>query len=747
MSRLAAVVLASVVAVGGVPLVSASPAAATHDASDVSVVRYGGADRYETSLEVAEAVAADAGGSLEWVLLVSGRRWTDAVVAAPVAGALGSPVLMTPPDELRADALEFLQRVGVSKVLVVGPNASDGEHDPGRGVGTAVFEALEEAGITAERVAGDNRFGTGVAAARRVTPGPMGDLGRTAIIASGEVFADALVAGPFAARGVHPVLLTPPDELHADVAAYLDEADIEHAALMGGTAALSAAVEQSIKDLGIEVTRVAGSTRYDTAAKAAELAEDRYSTAAGRPCFDTATVGLARARVPFDSFSAAPLLGRLCAPLLLADPDTVPTDTAIFLDAAREEHDTVRLQVFGGDAAISQAAINTYLSPVSTAPLWTLSGTVDHGWSDPLTSGRDIVMASDIEGAVVEITDGPNAGRQTVTDERGRWALRRLEQARVTVRVTAKGFAPAKRTLDLTADTDLPFAVSRKLPSPDASVEFPDTDPDYIRSVVPFYPHVHRVGNVRVFSDISPEFSRRHAEHGWKVWAFFDELYAVSPNDYLDAYYTTDSDVIAKLGTNCGVDTVFAEYQARDTRVVFLCHPWLGSQWDYGRWFIIPFQIPDFGTQLHEFGHHFFFETWPGTRSDRGWFIEGTAMYFEAGVFGDSLRIADPLDYCTVMFDRADKQDHLIPVGELITLEWEAFWADPHRFYPLSCMLFHYVELHHPGVLYSMIDQINSRGITTSDQLIDALLRLTGMSVRELNDAWVAYSRDAVNAR
>ena len=49
----------------------------------------------------------------------------------------------------------------------------------------------------------------------------MGDLGRTAVIASGEVFADALVAGPFAARGIHPVLLTPPSELHADVVAYL----------------------------------------------------------------------------------------------------------------------------------------------------------------------------------------------------------------------------------------------------------------------------------------------------------------------------------------------------------------------------------------------------------------------------------------------------------------------------------------------------------------------------------------------
>ncbi|MCY4518534.1 MAG: cell wall-binding repeat-containing protein, partial [Acidimicrobiaceae bacterium] len=350
------------------PTTAASTAEA--DGSGVSVTRFGGADRYETSLQVAEAVAADAGGSLEWVVLVSGRRWTDAVVAAPVAGALGAPVLMTPPDKLRADALEFLQRVGVPKALVLGPEASGGGHGPGSGVDADVLEALSEAGITAERVAGDDRYGTSVAAAGQVTPGPMGELGRTAVIANSEVFADALVAAPFAARGIHPVLLNPPDKLHPDVGGYLGDAGISHVVLMGGTAALSQAVEQSVKNLGIKVSRVAGRTRYDTAARAAEFVADRYNAGAGEPCFANDTIGLARARVPFDSFSAAPLLGRLCAPLLLADPDNIPADTAAYLDAARKAHDTVDLRVFGGNAAVSQDAINDYAMRV----VWTPSG-------------------------------------------------------------------------------------------------------------------------------------------------------------------------------------------------------------------------------------------------------------------------------------------------------------------------------------------------------------------------------------
>ena len=186
-------------------------------------------------------------------------------------------------------------------------------------------------------------------------------------MASGEVFADALVAGPFAARGSHPVMLTPPGELHAEVEENLRLLGIEHVVLMGGTAAVSDAVEQSIENLGLEVTRLAGATRYDTAVKAAELVAGRYSDAAGDMCFTNERIGLARARVPFDSFSAGPLLGRLCAPLLLADPAAVPPDTAAFLDASRAAGATagataLELSVFGGDAAVSQAALDAYLS-------------------------------------------------------------------------------------------------------------------------------------------------------------------------------------------------------------------------------------------------------------------------------------------------------------------------------------------------------------------------------------------------
>ena len=52
------------------------------------------------------------------------------------------------------------------------------------GVGSTVVAGLEALGITAERVTRVDQYATGTAAANRLgTPGDMGGLGRTAIVA------------------------------------------------------------------------------------------------------------------------------------------------------------------------------------------------------------------------------------------------------------------------------------------------------------------------------------------------------------------------------------------------------------------------------------------------------------------------------------------------------------------------------------------------------------------------------------
>lgn len=279
MSRIAAAVLSLVIGLGGVLVWS--PGAATAAAGDdpsVDVVRYGGADRYATSLLVAEALSGVSAGSLSRVVLVSGERWTDAVVAASAAGTSGAPVLMNPPDALRDDALEFLLRAGVTDALVIGPDTGGGAHGPGSGIGAAVLEALEEAGITAERVSGSDRYGTGVAVARQVTPGVMAGMGRTAIVTSGEVFAngwslsDVGTAASLVAAGEgDAVVFAETGTLGGPTSDVMTVSAPTRVVLVGGTAALNADVHSEISRLvpGVSIERFAGTDRIDTAARAA----------------------------------------------------------------------------------------------------------------------------------------------------------------------------------------------------------------------------------------------------------------------------------------------------------------------------------------------------------------------------------------------------------------------------------------------------------------------------------------------
>ena len=384
-------------------------------------------------------------------------------------------------------------------------------------------------------------------------------------------------------------------------------------------------------------------------------------------------------------------------------------------------------------------SLDLNLCPVATGGAcdararWTLSGTVSHGWADPESGPSVMTQSGRVVGALVEVVNGPDAGRKTATDDHGRYLLESLEEAQYTVRTTAEGLASAERTLVLTSDTALAFAISRELPPPGPPAPFPDTDPEWLRTLSSDYPYAHHVANVRVFSDISPAFSEEHAEHLSRVWDFFDALYADSRGAYVDAYYTSDSTVFKKVVPHC--PTTFIP-GARNVTGCYL---------DYPRWFIMPHQIPDLATQLHEIGHDFLFATWPGAWRNSNWFVEGTAMYYEGGVFMDdgSLRVAVPFSWCTSLFQRYNRQERLMPLGELLRLSRDAFLADNWRTYSQSCMLFDYVERHEPGVLYALIQLINAGLVNSNDELITSLLELTGKSISELEEAYESYGRIA----
>ncbi|MBW3659283.1 MAG: cell wall-binding repeat-containing protein, partial [Actinobacteria bacterium] len=185
-----------------------------------------------------------------------------------------------------------------------------------------------------DRVAGDDRIGTAIAASRAafgITP--------TVVIAAADRFPDALAAAPLAAHHDAPVLLVR-DELTEALRDELHRLGAVSAVVVGGTAAVPDAVVEALTDLGLEVERIAGRDRYATAAAIAR------ALPAGA---DEAVV--ASGETFADALSAAPLAAAAGTPILLTPPAELHPATADVLS----ELGTRRTLVVGGARAVSEA--------------------------------------------------------------------------------------------------------------------------------------------------------------------------------------------------------------------------------------------------------------------------------------------------------------------------------------------------------------------------------------------------------
>ena len=182
-----------------------------------NVSRIAGADRYGTSVAVAQAV-----GSVSTILLANGVNFPDALAASAATGNPGTVILLTNGSTLPTAISAFLSAHAVPMFAIGGPAASA---DP-----------------AATPLVGADRYATAVAVAQQFFKAPT-----AAGLATGLNFPDALAAGPRLAHQGMPLLLTDPATLPASVSAYLTGAKstLMKVEVFGGTAAVSAAVQQA----------------------------------------------------------------------------------------------------------------------------------------------------------------------------------------------------------------------------------------------------------------------------------------------------------------------------------------------------------------------------------------------------------------------------------------------------------------------------------------------------------------------
>ncbi|CAN5554970.1 hypothetical protein BH24ACT15_BH24ACT15_10420 [soil metagenome] len=163
----------------------------------------------------------------------------------------------------------------------------------------------------------------------------------TAVIARSDVFADGLAGSALAGVLDAPMLLNPMEQLDHRILAELQRLGVTDVALLGGTAALSADVEQALVDAGLVVSRLAGSNRFATAGAIAQA----ITAANGAPT----EVYLAYGGGFADSVAVAGLAAFLERPILLTETDRLPVETEQALAALGDPE----MRVVGGTAVIS----------------------------------------------------------------------------------------------------------------------------------------------------------------------------------------------------------------------------------------------------------------------------------------------------------------------------------------------------------------------------------------------------------
>jgi putative cell wall-binding protein len=330
--------LISALAVGAFSVATAGTAFAT---TDVEATRLAGNDRYGTSRAIADATFEDS----TVAIVASGLSYPDALAASYLAGAADAPIVLTDPGGLSPAALGALQDIGANGAIVVGGV---------KAVSNAVMADLEAAGIEADRVAGDDRYATARAIAESVPEEQIGSLdgsiGRTALLASGQGFADALSGGPVAYAAAFPLLLTPKATLSPHVSAAIDALGIEQVVILGGDAAITPAVAAQVAALGVDVRRIAGADRTTTAQAIAEVAVDELD-------FSVTHANLARGDDFADALAGSAHAGEDLSPILLTvSPNSLGTAAANYFGANAET--LASIHVFGGPSAVTDSTVN-----------------------------------------------------------------------------------------------------------------------------------------------------------------------------------------------------------------------------------------------------------------------------------------------------------------------------------------------------------------------------------------------------
>lgn len=296
--------------------------------------RLHGANRYGTMREIAK----EGWDTSEYVIVASGANFPDALAASALAGLYDAPIILSVSESLSAEARSTIEDLGASRVILVGGEAmlSDDTEQAIRAI-----SGVQEV----RRLSGPTRYETALS----LYKDGIDCWSNTAIIVSGETFADALSISPFANVTRSPIFLASKAQgLSNDALKALKDGGFSSAIIVGGDAAVSTEVEIQLSQVGITAPiRLAGAHRYETSA-----CVSAYSVANsnGALAYDTITCA-AGTNFP-DALAGGSFAAKIGSTLLLVAGDSMGhfgIDTVIKPNASV----ITAGYVLGGEAMVS----------------------------------------------------------------------------------------------------------------------------------------------------------------------------------------------------------------------------------------------------------------------------------------------------------------------------------------------------------------------------------------------------------
>jgi putative cell wall-binding protein len=359
---------------------------ATPFAVTAKSARIAGTDRYGTAGSLFTGQFSNATRP-HGVVLASGVDFPDALSADFLASKLGTGLLLTDPSTLSPQVALELATDDVDNVYIVGGTASVSANVAAQVAAIHVLGDASKPVITVNRFAGADRFATN----NLVDEAALSLLGNgstatptfpTAILATGNEFADALSAGPVVYAEGMPLVLTDSASLSPSALQSLKDLGTKNVIIVGGDLAISAATETALTAAGFPVEyRIAGEDRTATAALVGQWASvglpqtPVYKALASLPGWSTTSIYLGRGDNFADSLAAGAVAGANGESILLtADPVTLGSGIPSFLSGRAGV--VTSISVLGGSSALTpkvvDAAISALTSP-TVAPSSTAS--------------------------------------------------------------------------------------------------------------------------------------------------------------------------------------------------------------------------------------------------------------------------------------------------------------------------------------------------------------------------------------